>query len=83
MDDFTGFWKAYPRKDDKEKARRAWKRLTKAERASATTDAPRRYAKTERQFIPLPSTYLNGKRFNDETASGNQPPKRYADDAAY
>lgn len=65
-DGFDEFWSAYPRKADKKKAAKTWGRMTKANRALALADAPVRYANTELQYIPLPTTYLNGERWNDE-----------------
>jgi hypothetical protein len=63
---FEKFWKVYPRKDSKKKARMAWNKLTKAEKEKAITDAPARYDGVQRQFIPMAPTYLNGERWNDE-----------------
>lgn len=73
-EDFSRFYAAYPRKVSKPAALRAWKSL-KAD--SALTDRiiadVQRRCDTEWkdqpiQYIPHPSTYLNQRRWEDETA---------------
>jgi len=63
--DFLEFWKIYPRKEDKKKAQRAWRKLTKTNKGKAMADVYNRYDGVATRFIPLPTTYLNGERFND------------------
>lgn len=70
---FERFWKEYPRKVSKPAALRAWKGL-KADAALADriiADVKRRcdteWKGQEIQFIPHPSTYLNQRRWEDET----------------
>ena len=65
-DDFDEFWDRYPKKVGKKAARTSWKRLNKESKEIALGDCEARYAGTEKQFIPNPSTYLNGERWNDE-----------------
>jgi len=62
----------YPKKQAKQKAFKSWQRLTKEERGLAVEDVRRRgstgwnKSKEGEVFIPLPATYLNGKRWEDE-----------------
>ena len=70
---FDDFWKAYPRKDGKEAARKAFAKAVKT-RADLETvlnalewqRSCDQWAKDGGQFIPHASTYLNNRRFNDE-----------------
>lgn len=74
-DEFTSFWKAYPRKVGKGNAEKAWKKhkppieiVLVAIEAQKKTD---QWSKDEGKFIPHPTTWLNGKRWEDEiTTSG-------------
>lgn len=63
---FDQFWTTYPRKTDKARAKRSFLRLTKTEQELAVTNIQRLYSETPAQFIPHPSTYLNGKRWEDQ-----------------
>lgn len=68
---FDEFWNEYPRKDDKKNAIKKWSSLkcdkfadeiirnVKARNATS-------WKGKEKQFILLPTTYLNGKRWKDE-----------------
>ncbi|MBX8528530.1 hypothetical protein K5D32_02585 [Pseudomonas cichorii] len=70
---FSRFWKLYPRKVGKDKAQKAWDKLKltqalfdqilKALAAHSTTPG---WTKDNGQFIPHASTWLNGKRWEDE-----------------
>lgn len=70
---FAEFWDAYPRHDAKLKAREAF---TKAVEAGANPAAVIKGAaafaqvcvqrRTEKHHMPLPTTWLNGQRWNDE-----------------
>lgn len=68
--EFDGFWKSYPRKDAKQDARKAWGKLSDADRRTALDDLPRRlaanWAGRELDKLPHASTYLNQKRWTDE-----------------
>lgn len=66
---FSDFWAAYPRREDKGHARTAWvKAVRKADvrtivaGAARLRDDPNR----EKQFTPLPATWLNGERWGDD-----------------
>ena len=64
---FDDFWKAYPKKKDKKKALAVWKRDkldSHADKILANLRA--RTDWKDIRFTPLPTTYLNGERWNDE-----------------
>jgi hypothetical protein len=63
---FEVFWKAFPRKTDKARAKRSFLRLTKTDQELAVSNIARLYSETPAQFVPHPSTYLNGKRWEDQ-----------------
>jgi hypothetical protein len=90
---FTRFWSLYPRKVGKEAARKAWDKLTLTSElfesmvtALGTQCLSSDWTKDSGQFIPHPSTWLNGKRWEDEVpepapAANNVhqfPPRRQA-----
>lgn len=63
---FDLFWKNYPKKVDKKKARPAFNNLTKEKQAKATEDCGVRYKDTPKKYIPNPTTYIHGHRWDDE-----------------
>jgi hypothetical protein len=69
-DRFDDFWAVYPRKDDKARARKAWVKATKGNTPEFLIGAAQRYGRlksnTEKNFILLPTTWLNGERWEDE-----------------
>lgn len=81
-DRFDDFWAVYPRKEDKGHARKAWPvALRKAGglaepiiAAAAGFAEHARRARTERRFVPLPATWLNGERWQDEPPSRTDVP---------
>jgi len=82
---FDEFWDAWPaatgRKRDKHKARLAWKRHKLDRMADMIIDDVRRRAIEDQQWLrgyaPLPTTYINGHRWEDEfdapTDRSNKP----------
>jgi len=68
-DAFDTFWSCYPRKQDKKKARAAFMSMSKKNQAAAISDSATRFDSTDKQFIPLPTTYLHGERWNDDIDS--------------
>ncbi len=73
---FETFWKAYPRREDKGHARTAYTRSLKATPADVILAAAVRYAARrsgeDKKYTALPSTWLNGERWNDEVGpAGN------------
>jgi hypothetical protein len=80
---FERFWAAYPRREGKQDAREAFRRLDPDEilLERIVADVSERYVGVEPIKIPHPSTYLNGKRWEDEAmpsqlmlASNARPP---------
>jgi len=71
---FPDFWAVYPTKRNKKKAREIWKRKRLDKRADELIqDVQRRIAKDSQWkggYIPLPTTYLNGERWEDELGNG-------------
>lgn len=68
--DFETFWSAYPKKEGKKDAESAWAKVNvplaqilAAVTAKAKSDD---WIKAKGQFVPLPATYLRGKRWEDE-----------------
>jgi hypothetical protein len=68
-DNFEKFWDQYPRKEAKAKAEKIFKRLTRKEKDIIFQSLPKHlqnWRTKDRSFIPMPTTWLNQKRFNDE-----------------
>ena len=64
---FDAWYSSYPKKQSKKAALKAFMNLKPdALTACLADDLTARYKNTERKFIPLPSTYLNGERWDDE-----------------
>lgn len=81
---FNEFWKIYPKKRDKAQARKIWLKLKpNDELFNKIIMAVKEQAQTEQwqkdngQYIPYPSTWLNGKRWEDEIkkVASNNPPQ--------
>lgn len=76
VQNFEKFWNAYPRRQAKKDAEKAWMKLEPDEEltsriisaVNSTKDSPE-WKKEGGKFIPLPSTYLNGRRWEDEQVS--------------
>ena len=69
--DFDVFWSGYPRKVGKTKALRVWGRLSKGDRLAALKALPEhvslwRVRQVAAEFIPHPTSWLNGRRWEDE-----------------
>ena len=78
LPEFLIFWEKYPKKVDKRKAATAFARLSKTKQHAATEDAATRYAGRKKQFIPNPTTYINGERWEDEPLDGSAADPDYA-----
>jgi hypothetical protein len=79
---FEDFWKLYPRKVSKKKARVAWVNLTIEKQKKAMATLPRHlqlWAGKNKNFIPHPTTWLNQERWDDEIEGGKLTP----DDPGY
>jgi hypothetical protein len=74
---FNGFWLAYPRKEGKASALKAWRRIRpnmdQADRilTAVMLQTKNNWHGREKQYIPLPASWLNGERWEDEIV----PPK--------
>lgn len=72
-DEFESFWKIYPRKCAKGDARKAWIATTKIRppiqkllKAVYAARASEQWQKDHGSFVPYPSTWLRGERWDDE-----------------
>ena len=75
--DFLTFWNAYPRKEAKPKALQSWLKADRPEmdKILATLNRQkqsRQWTKDDGEFIPLPATYINQERWNDEKDVTNE-----------
>ncbi|MBK6728575.1 MAG: hypothetical protein IPG63_15345 [Xanthomonadales bacterium] len=84
---FHEFWAIYPRKEAKAPAEKAWASGKLDQLADAiNADVAARIAACDqwqdRRFVPLPATYLRGKRWNDEWRSDDSttPHQRLGED---
>jgi hypothetical protein len=65
--EFVSFWSVYPRKTGKGAAEKAWAKAVHVDDPETILKALRDYKfPDDPQFIPLPSTWLNQKRWLDE-----------------
>lgn len=66
-DGFEAFWAAYPRKEAKRRADQAWRAaLKRADRDTIMAGLERFRWPDDRQFIPLPASWLNADRWADQ-----------------
>jgi hypothetical protein len=63
---FDSFWALYPKKQNKAMANKLFMRLPTDEQQLAVSNIERLFANTPIQYVPMPSTYINNKRWNDE-----------------
>ncbi len=65
---FDDFYSAYPRKTARASAEKAWKKISPSLYVTICHDVAIRKEKVwhDKNFIPHPATYLNGKRWEDE-----------------
>lgn len=68
---FESFWEIYPKHQDKKKAKQKFLRLcTDEKKYQEIMDGLRNvlpvWAKKDTKYIPMPTTWLNGERWNDE-----------------
>jgi len=75
---FDRFWAAYPKHRAKQAARKAWNKLKPDEILVSvmlkSLEAQRQqidWQKEDGHFIPLPATWLNGRRWEDELEDGH------------
>lgn len=77
---FERFWKAYPRKTDKSKGKKAFHKHVKDEQTLGVILANIEarlgagdWRRDRARFIPHPTTYLNNKRWEDEVIPDENP----------
>lgn len=76
-DGFAEFWDAYPRKEAKKKAAIAWRNLPKKDRVAVMDALPARvkaWSGRDREHILLPTTFLHGRRWEDELKDNRKKP---------
>jgi len=72
-DHFASFWKAYPRRVGKKAALKAWERLHNGKGKTPSLEMilhaidRQRRGWSDPKYIPHPATWLNGRRWEDET----------------
>lgn len=78
---FDRFWAAYPRKQHRDRARKAWAKLSPdlalCRQMSAALDAQKRsdqWMREEGRYIPHPATWLNGRCWEDDPGPMYTPP---------
>jgi hypothetical protein len=77
---FETFWSLYPKKIAKKKAHDIWKRKKLDSQIDAIVNKLKEQIALDNQwqdvqFIPNPTTYLNGERWDDEIQKSTQPHK--------
>src|SRR5208282_3586434 len=75
VDLWDAFWTLYPRHEAKKDAQRAWSRMAEMDKVSAViaiADWRQVWRAQGREIhtIPLPATWLNGERWEDEVPQG-------------
>ena len=68
---FESFWEIYPKHQDKKKAKQKFLKLcTDEKKYQEIMDGLRNvlpvWAKKDNKYIPMPTTWINGERWNDE-----------------
>ena len=83
---FKRFWESYPKKQNKANALKAWDKLDPSpELADKIIEAVERAQRSEGwlkeggKYIPLPTTYLNGRRWEDEVTESEFVPTKCPD----
>lgn len=81
VDTFTAFWFAYPKKKSKSDAEKAWRKLApspelcqRIQDAIAAQRVMVDWTKDDGKYIPFPATWLNGRRWEDETSAPSVGP---------
>lgn len=71
--EFETFWAAFPRKEAKKDAMKAWAQMTAEQKFAAVQSIPIHVqfwtlSGRSRNYIPMPATWLRGERWTDELA---------------
>mgnify|MGYP006080094703 FL=1 len=79
---FDKFWESYPNKKDKQKAIKAWAKyqpdIVDILKALVIQKNSEEWKKDNGRYIPLPTTWLNGARWEDEVSSKTSTNSTYA-----
>ncbi len=77
---FDEFYADYPRKEARRDAEQAWRKLAPDEplrrqihAALTAQKTSQRWLKDNGSYIPLPASWLNGRRWEDQLLSGSEP----------
>ena len=80
LEGFNAFWAAYPKKAGKADALKAWNKLApdvvlqeQMGKALEVQKQSQQWHKDGGQYIPMPATWLNGRRWEDEVQTQTQP----------
>ncbi|QLF92284.1 phage replication protein [Pseudomonas sp. ABC1] len=86
LEGFDQFYRLYPKRQKRADAEKAWRKLNTLQRQAAMAALPKHcqqpdWLKDAGQFVPLPASWLNGKRWEDELSTQNthHPPSRFTD----
>ena len=78
-DGFDRFWSVYPEKKAKAVAKRSWMKLAPdaslVDTIVAAVETQKTWRKFREGFVPLPATWLNQERWNDEPDPVRENPK--------
>ena len=81
---FDKFWGTYPRKEGKKKAEQAFEKINPNETTFKAIMAglknhmgSEQWTKDNGKFVPHPTTWLNGERWNDEIKAGKTKSTKY------
>ena len=84
LEGFDAFYAAYPRHEGKAAALKAWNKLkpdivlqTKMGEALNAQKQSQQWQKNNGQYIPMPSTWLNGRRWEDEATQAQGKESQY------
>lgn len=88
IDEFERFWEAYPRKEAKANAKKAWMRarldgvldLSEIDAIIAAVDkakASRQWQQDSGRYIPLPANYISSARWKDEGTDKSPEDKKF------
>lgn len=70
---FDQFWTIYPRKTAKKAAEKSWSKMNEEDQKQAICYLQKEpFADQSVKYIPHPSTFLNGERWNDELPTEQQ-----------
>ena len=81
---FEKFWGVYPRKENKKKAKQAWEKISPDEKLVAKImvgleahKSGEQWTRDGGKFVPHPTTWLNGERWEDEVKGGKKKSTKY------